>query len=236
MSGQDAPIAAVSGGNRGIGLEVVRQLAALGHRVIMGARDPEAGAAARAGLDDLAAQVDVRPLDVADPASVAAFADGVAADPGALDVLVNNAGVALDAGIAGADPDFDAMQRTLDINLLGAWRLTAALVPLLRASGHGRVVNLSSGMGQLSDMGTRSPAYRVSKAGINVMTRVLAGELREDGVLVNSACPGWVKTDLGGGGAHREIDEGADTPVWLATLPDGGPTGGFFRNREPIPW
>jgi NAD(P)-dependent dehydrogenase (short-subunit alcohol dehydrogenase family) len=235
MTGGDR-IAAVSGGSRGIGLEIVRQLAAQGHRVIMGARDVAAGDAARAGLGDAAGRVEVRQLDVADPASIAAFADSVAADPGALDVLVNNAGVALDAGVPGANPDFEAMQRTLDVNLLGAWRLTAALAPLLQESGRGRIVSLSSGMGQLAEMGSGSPAYRVSKAGINVMTRVLANELRGDGVLVNAACPGWVRTDMGGSGAYRDVPEGADTPVWLATLPGDGPTGGFFRNREPIPW
>ncbi|MFN8130938.1 MAG: SDR family oxidoreductase [Solirubrobacteraceae bacterium] len=236
MSAPSARIAAVSGGNRGLGLEIVRQLAAQGHRVIMGARDVAAGEAARTGLVSAAAHVEVRPLDVADPASIAAFAESLAADPGALDSLVNNAGVAIDAGVPGADPDFAAMQRTLDVNLLGAWRLTAALVPLLRASGHGRIVSLSSGMGQLAEMGSGSPAYRVSKAGLNVMTRILANELRGDGVLVNAACPGWVRTDMGGSGASREVPEGADTPVWLATLPDDGPTGGFFRDREPIPW
>ncbi len=236
MSTAGHPIAAVSGGNRGIGLEVVLQLARRGHHVIMGARDAATGEAARASLGDDGERIEVRPLDVADPASIAAFAAGIAADPGRLDVLVNNAGIAIDAGAPGTDPDFAAMQRTLDVNLFGAWRLTAALVPLLRASRHGRIVSLSSGMGQLAEMGSGSPAYRVSKAGINVMTRVLANELRGDGVLVNAACPGWVKTDMGGAGAYREIDEGADTPVWLATLPDDGPTGGFFRNREPLPW
>ena len=236
MSAERARVAAVSGGNRGIGLEVVLQLARRGHHVIMGARDAATGEAARASLGDDGERIEVRPLDVADPASIAAFAAGIAADPGRLDVLVNNAGIAIDAGAPGTDPDFAAMQRTLDVNLFGAWRLTAALVPLLRASRHGRIVSLSSGMGQLAEMGSGSPAYRVSKAGLNVMTRVLANELRDDGVLVNAACPGWVKTDMGGAGAYREIDEGADTPVWLATLPDDGPTGGFFRNREPLPW
>lgn len=236
MSAERARVAAVSGGNRGIGLEVVLQLARRGHHVIMGARDAATGEAARASLGDDGERIEVRPLDVADPGSIAAFAAGIAADPGRLDVLVNNAGIAIDAGAPGTAPDFAAMQRTLDVNLFGAWRLTAALVPLLRASRHGRIVSLSSGMGQLAEMGSGSPAYRVSKAGLNVMTRVLANELRDDGVLVNAACPGWVKTDMGGAGAYREIDEGADTPVWLATLPDDGPTGGFFRNREPLPW
>jgi NAD(P)-dependent dehydrogenase (short-subunit alcohol dehydrogenase family) len=114
--------------------------------------------------------------------------------------------------------------------------LTQAALPRLRESGHGRIVNVSSGMGQLSDMGRGAPPYRVSKAGLNALTRILANEEREHGILVNSMCPGWVRTDMGGPSAMRSVEEGADTGIWLATLPDGGPTGGFYRDREPIPW
>jgi NAD(P)-dependent dehydrogenase (short-subunit alcohol dehydrogenase family) len=106
----------------------------------------------------------------------------------------------------------------------------------MRRNGYGRIVNLSSGMGQLSDMGGRSPGYRVSKTGLNALTRMLASELAGENILINSVCPGWVRTDMGGPGARRSVEEGADTPVWLATLPDGGPSGGFFRDRAPIPW
>jgi NAD(P)-dependent dehydrogenase (short-subunit alcohol dehydrogenase family) len=106
----------------------------------------------------------------------------------------------------------------------------------MRKNGYGRIVNISSGMGQLSDMGGHSPGYRVSKTGLNVLTRMLTAELGEENVLVNSACPGWVRTDMGTQSARLSVEEGADTPVWLATLPDDGPRGGFFRNREPIPW
>lgn len=133
-----------------------------------------------------------------------------------------------------ASADLEAVKDTLETNLFGAWRLTAALLPLLRAGGHGRIVNVSSGMGQLDEMGGGQAAYRVSKTGLNALTRILANEERGSGIL--SACPGWVRTDMGGSGARSSVEEGADTPVWLATLPDDGPSGGFFRYREPIPW
>jgi NAD(P)-dependent dehydrogenase (short-subunit alcohol dehydrogenase family) len=125
---------------------------------------------------------------------------------------------------------------TLETNLFGAWKLTQAALPLMRKNDYGRIVNLSSGMGQLSDMGGHAPAYRISKTGLNALTRMLSAELAGENILVNSCCPGWVRTDMGGPGARRSVGEGADTPFWLATLPDEGPRGGFFRDRAPIPW
>ena len=184
------PIALVTGANRGIGREVARQLAQRGHDVILTARD---GDKARAAADEIAAEATatVTPLelDVADPASIAAAAGRVQADPGALDVLVNNAGTGFDFGTAGVDPDFDAIERALGNNFLGPYRLTVALLPLLRASQHGRIVNVSSGMGGVAEMGGWSPGYRVSKAALNAMTRILSTELAQEPVLVNSACP-----------------------------------------------
>ena len=168
-----------------------------------------------------------------DQRSVDAAAAQVERDPGRVDVLVNNAGVGGRTDGA-ASADLEAVKDTLETNLFGAWRLTAALLPLLRAGGHGRIVNVSSGMGQLDEMGGGQAAYRVSKTGLNALTRILANEERGSGIL--SACPGWVRTDMGGSGARSSVEEGADTPVWLATLPDDGPSGGFFRYREPIPW
>jgi len=155
---------------------------------------------------------------------------------GRLDVLVNNAGITDPWRGTAEDPDFDAVKDVLETNLFGAWRLAKAVLPLMRRNGYGRIVNLSSGMGQLSDMGGHSPGYRVSKTGLNALTRMLASELAAENILVNSVCPGWVRTDMGGSGARRSVEEGADTPVWLATLPNGGPSGGFFRDRKPIPW
>ncbi|HVS28845.1 MAG TPA: SDR family oxidoreductase [Solirubrobacteraceae bacterium] len=230
----DSRIALVSGANRGIGLEIARQLAAAGgHAVVLGARDEAAAqaAAGKIGGDSVARQ-----LDVTDEQSVARLAASLEQDFGRLDVLVNNAGVMLHAGAPGLGTDLDEVRQTLETNLLGAWRLANAIVPLMQRGGWGRIVNISSGMGQLSDMNGGTAAYRVSKTALNALTRILAAELADSGILVNSACPGWVRTDMGSEYARLSVEEGADTPVWLATLPDDGPTGGFFRAREPIPW
>ena len=228
-------IAVVSGANRGIGREVVRQLAAGGITTVLTARDAGSADATARELADGGAEVVARQLDVRDEGSVDRLAGWLAAELGRVDVLVNNAGVGEFGGSA-RDPDLDSVRSTLETNLFGAWSLTRALLPLMERGGYGRIVNVSSGMGQLSDMGGGSPAYRVSKTGLNALTRMLAAELRGTNVLVNSACPGWVRTDMGGRSATRSVEEGADTPVWLATLPDGGPSGGFFRDRKPIPW
>jgi NAD(P)-dependent dehydrogenase (short-subunit alcohol dehydrogenase family) len=233
---ENGRVALITGANRGLGREVVRQLAERGHRVLLSARDPErASAEAR----EVAAQTggEVRPLqlDVADPGSIARAAAEIERDPGELDVLVNNAGVGTDFGVAGVDPDFEAIQRALDTNFVGSYRLTVALLPLLRRSAHPRIVNVSSGMGGVAEMGGWSPGYRVSKAALNAMTRILSTELADAGFLVNSACPGFVNTDMGGPmGATKSVEDGAKGIVWLATLPDEGPTGGFFRDGEPV--
>jgi NAD(P)-dependent dehydrogenase (short-subunit alcohol dehydrogenase family) len=125
---------------------------------------------------------------------------------------------------------------TLDTNLLGPLLMIQALVPLMKRKGYGRIVNVSSGQGQLTDMGVGTPAYRVSKTALNALTRTTAAELKGSGILANAMCPGWVRTDMGGSGAPRSVEQGADTALWLATLPDNGPSGGYFRDRKPIPW
>jgi NAD(P)-dependent dehydrogenase (short-subunit alcohol dehydrogenase family) len=226
------PVALVTGANRGIGREVARQLAERDYTVLLTARGEDK---ARAAADEL--DGDVRPLalDVSDSASITSAAQRVADEPGELDVLVNNAGAGLDFGVSGTDPDFEAMQGSLETNFFGAYRLTVALLDLLRRSEHPRVVNVSSGMGGVTEMGGWSPGYRVSKAALNAMTRILSTELSDEGVLVNSACPGFVATDMGGPmGATKSVADGVSGVVWLATLPDDGPTGGFFRDGRPI--
>jgi NAD(P)-dependent dehydrogenase (short-subunit alcohol dehydrogenase family) len=229
------PFALVTGANRGIGREVARQLAENGHGVVLAARDEEK---ALATADELSSGGgDVRPLtlDVSDPASIEGAAALLGENPGTLDVLVNNAGIGSDFGVAGAEPDFDAIQRALDTNFFGAYRLTVALLPLLRKSTTPRVVNVSSGMGGISEMGGWSPGYRVSKAALNAMTRILSTELKDEGFLINSACPGFVATDMGRPfGAKKPVEDAAAGIVWLATLSDDGPTGGFFRDGKPI--
>ena len=172
-------------------------------------------------------------LDVDDDASVEAALAAVEADPGSLDVLVNNAGVYGDPSGA-ADYDLAGARRVFETNVFGAWRLIQAALPLLRRSDGPRIVNVSSGSGQLEDMGTGYAAYRLSKAALNALTRTLAAE--EPRININSVCPGWVRTDMGGPAAPRSVQEGADTAVWLATMPADGPTGGFFRDRRPIAW
>ena len=222
------PVAAVTGANRGIGFEVVRQLAALGFQVVLTARDPHKGERAAAAIDG---DVVSRQLDVADPASVERFA----AELDRLDVLVNNAAIHYDTWQRASAADLDVVQEALETNVFGAWRLVLAVLPLLRRSEHARIVNVSSGAGSLSDMGGGTPAYRVSKVLLNALTRMLAAELRADGILVNSVCPGWVATDMGGPGG-RPVADGAASVVWAATLHDDGPTGGFFRDGHRVAW
>lgn len=231
-----AAVALVTGANRGIGREVARQLALRGCDVLLSARDgAKAEHAARELAQATGGSVRALTLDVADAASIQSAAGRLRSDPGRLDVLVNNAGVGTDWGVSGTDPDFDAIAGALNTNFYGAYRLTVALLDLLRDSKHPRIVNVSSGMGGVAEMGGWSPGYRVSKAALNAMTRILSTELKDQGVLVNSACPGFVNTDMGGQfGAKKPVEDGAAGIVWLATLADDGPTGGFFRDGKPV--
>jgi NAD(P)-dependent dehydrogenase (short-subunit alcohol dehydrogenase family) len=236
MSEQHAGTALVTGANRGIGREVAEQLAERGYEVLVSARN---GEQAQAAAEQIASQTGARTcpltLDVSDPHSIEAAAAAVSAEPGKLDVLVNNAGIGLDFGVSGTAPDFDVIEQTLQTNFYGAYRLTIALLDLLRKSSHPRIVNVSSGMGGVAEMGGWSPGYRVSKAALNAVTRILAAELEDNGFIVNSACPGFVASDMGAPmGASKSLQDGAAGIVWLATLPDDGPTGGFFRDAEPV--
>ena len=226
-------VALVSGGNRGIGLEICRQLAAKGYTVILGARDEEAG---REAADKLEGDVRPHQLAVSDAASIERVGRYVEEEFGRLDALVNNAGISNDDGQRGADADLDRVREALEANFLGAWGLCEVAIPLMQKNGYGCIVNISSGLGALEDMGGGSPGYRVSKTALNALTRILSSELRSGGILVNSIDPGWVQTDMGGSNASRSVEDGADTPVWAATLPKGGPTGGFFRDRRSVAW
>ena len=219
----------MTGANRGIGLEVARQLAADGFKVIAGSRDLDKGRQAAEHLGG--GDVEARQLDVADPDSVSAFAAGL----DQLDVLVNNAAGFYDTWESGVDADLDVVRDAFQVNVLGPWRVTQACLPLLRRSPSARIVNVSSGAGALTDMRGGSPAYRVSKTALNALTRILSNELRGDGILVNSVCPGWVATDMGGPGG-RPVEQGAASVVWAVRLPDEGPTGGFFRDGRQIDW
>jgi NAD(P)-dependent dehydrogenase (short-subunit alcohol dehydrogenase family) len=170
-------------------------------------------------------------LDVADAATVG---PALAAAEGRLDVLVNNAGIY--PGGRPSELDLDVAEQAWQINALGAWRVAQAAIALMRAGAWGRIVNVSSEAGSLVSMDASMPAYNVSKAALNAITRVLAADLRGTGILVNAACPGWVRTDMGGPGAPRSPEQGAASVLWAVDLPDDGPTGGFFRDGRALPW
>ena len=223
---QGPRVALVTGANRGIGRAVAEGLAARGFRTVLTARDPAAAQEAAASIDG---EVIGRRLDVTEPGSIADVAAGL----DRLDVLVNNAGVLYDTWQHPSDADLEQVREALEVNLLGAWRTTQGLLPLMGAGG--RIVNVSSGAGSLTGMGAGTPAYGVSKAALNAFTIKLAGELRGSGILVNAVCPGWVATDMGGAGG-RPVEEGAASVLWAVDLPDDGPTGGFFRDGRPVPW
>lgn len=233
-------VALVTGGNRGIGLEVVRQLSRLGVIAILGSRDLEKGQAAASQLASEGLEVPVLAVDANDPNSPARVAQDIKSMFGRCDILVNNAAILID-GPGGFDSSLfdlttETMRQTFETNIIGPARVIQAIAPLMRETGYGRIVNLSSGAGQLSDMGKGFPAYRMSKSALNALTKITANELSGTNIKCNAVCPGWVKTDMGGASADRDVEQGAETPVWLATLPDNGPTGGFFRDKKPIAW
>jgi NAD(P)-dependent dehydrogenase (short-subunit alcohol dehydrogenase family) len=228
-------VALVTGANRGIGLEVCRQLGERGHVVILTARDEQKGGAAAEPLRRAGIDVRVQQMDVADDQSVREAAAAVGRSFGRLDVLVNNAGILYDTWQHAASADLTVVREAFETNTLGPWRVSQAFLPLLRRSRHGRIVNVSSGAGALASMDGETPAYALSKAALNVLTLMLAAELKPSRILVNAVCPGWVATDMGGSGG-RPVADGAGSVVWAAVLPDDGPTGGSFRDGKPIPW
>ena len=230
-------IAIVTGGNRGIGREIARQLMKADVFVVAGVRDAAKCAATQEGLEAEGAHAVALQLDVNDTKSVRRFVDEVNRKHGAPSILVNNAGVypeSRDAKVTDTSTSF--WRATFETNLFGSVRMCREVVPLMSKRGYGRVVNVSSGLGQLEHMADGSPAYRVSKAALNALTKTLAAEVAGSGILVNSMSPGWVRKDMGGDEAPRSVEEGADTAVWLCLLPSNGPTGQFFRDRQPIPW
>jgi NAD(P)-dependent dehydrogenase (short-subunit alcohol dehydrogenase family) len=229
-------LALVTGGNRGIGFEICRQLAGHGLRVLLTARDEHKGRLAAERLRKEGLEVHFHRLDVADADSIESVGAFVESEFGGLDVLVNNAGIYPDEDVPGLSIDLETVRRTMEVNVYGPLRLCQVVIPRMRRRKYGRIVNVSSGAGALSEMRGRTLAYRVSKASLNAITRILADEVRGTGILINAMSPGWVRTEMGGRNAPRSVEEGADTVIFLATLPDGGPTGGFFQDRKPIPW
>ena len=230
-------IAIVTGGNRGLGREIARQLAKAEMLVAIGVRRQESLDEALEAFERDGGNVVGHLLDVVDTHSVQRFVQHVEKHHGAPSVLVNNAGVYPESRAAKVEDTPTSLWReTFETNLFGAVRMCREVVPLMRRLRYGRIVNISSGLGQLHQMGAGSPAYRVSKASLNALTATLAAEVADAGILVNSMSPGWVRTGMGGDMAPRSVEEGAETAVWLAQLPSNGPTGQFFRDRQPIPW
>jgi NAD(P)-dependent dehydrogenase (short-subunit alcohol dehydrogenase family) len=226
------PVALVTGANRGLGLEVSRQLAEQGFLLCLGVRNLERGYQAAQTVGHHARPI---ALNVASDSAVGEAVSEIEQDYGRLDVLINNAAIHYDSGGRALEPDWTTIRESFEVNVYGAWRVAAACARLLAATRHARLVNVSSGAGALASMSAGTPAYSVTKAALNALTRLFASELRSAGVLVNAVCPGWVATDMGGVGG-RPVVEGAAGIVWAATLPDDGPTGGFFRDGVQIPW
>jgi NAD(P)-dependent dehydrogenase (short-subunit alcohol dehydrogenase family) len=230
-------IALVTGGNRGLGYETCRQLARLGLTVLLGARNSNKGKSAayqlneREGLDIMFYQ-----LDVSDQNSISKVVREVGQRFGQLDVLVNNAAIHYDTWQKAINADLEVVNDALRTNLFGPWRLSQEFIPMMKSKGYGRLVNVSSlgGSLQYTNYGG-TLAYSISKAALNMLTRKLAAELVNTGILVNSVDPGWVATDMGGRGG-RPVQEGAKGIVWAATLPNNGPSGGFFCDGKAVPW
>ncbi len=244
MPDHDKRVALVTGANRGIGYAISRQLGEQNITVILGSRDPNKGAAACSRLQQAGLDAHFEMLDVTDEKSIKAAIESIQVQFGRLDILVNNAGIMIDGELDTRSVDQEIMQQTFKTNVMGPLLLCQNCISLMKTNGYGRIVNMSSTLGSLTEIAdsnsgfaeVRVPAYRLSKAALNCITTLLAAEIGEDNILINSACPGWVKTDMGGDHAPLTPEQGADTPVWLATLPDGGPTGGFYRERNLIPW
>ena len=228
--------ALVTGANRGMGLETAKQLLERGMRVVMTGRDLQPLEKARNGLGKTGRDAVPAVMDVADPASIAEAFASIRNQVGTVDVLVNNAAVLLHENDEPLAIPLEGYRQTLETNLLGVIETCRVFVPPMAERRYGRVVNVSSGAGQLSRMSTYAPAYSISKAALNAFTRILAETYHDRNVLVNAVDPGWVRTDMGGRSAPRSVQQGVDTTVWLATLPDNGPTSGFFHDRHPIDW
>jgi NAD(P)-dependent dehydrogenase (short-subunit alcohol dehydrogenase family) len=229
-------VALVTGASRGVGLEMCRQLGAAGHAVVLTARDPERGARALRVLLAEGLEAHFQPLDVTDPGAVRDVAAWVERELGRLDALINNAAISLAHLVPMAEVNPELLRQTLATNLVGVLACCQAFLPFMRRQDYGRIVNVSSGRGSFSKLAAGGGCYRVSKTALNALTVVLADELKDTNILVNAMTTGWVRTRMGGIRAPRSVAEGADTAVWLAMLPDDGPRGQFFKDRQLFPW
>lgn len=231
-----AKVALVTGGNRGLGLQTCFELAKRKEHVILSCRDRQQGEKLVKDLASKDILVDFLQLDVTDSTSISGAAKFIEKKYSRLDILVNNAGIFPKNSSETFSAKMSDLKRAMETNAFGAFEMCQHFVPLMKKNGFGRIVNVSSGMGQLSEMAAGYPAYRLSKTAMNAVTRIFAEETKGTDILVNSVCPGWVRTEMGGQNAHRSVEEGASGIVWAATLPTGGPTGGFFRDGKPLSW
>jgi NAD(P)-dependent dehydrogenase (short-subunit alcohol dehydrogenase family) len=229
-------VALVTGGNRGLGLEACRQLGRLGYRILLTCRNAEQG---RTSADLLAREgIDCRfhRLDVTSPADLASLVEFIEAETGRVDVLINNAGIYLDKGKTILEVGLDAFRKTLETNTFGPLALGQALIPIMVRNGYGRIVNVSSAAGLKRNLYNDGPAYRISKAALNALTLLLCQAVRDQNILVNAVCPGWIRSAMGGPNAPLRVEEGVHTLLGLATLKDGGPSGGFYREGRRMFW
>ena len=228
-------IAIVTGANRGIGFEIARQLALSGVTVVLTARDEAKGKAACDKLRQQGLNVRFHQLDVTNEKSVLSLAEDLRLEFGKIDILVNNAGIGIDEGKSTLNIDMDTVRKTMETNFYGPFQVSQALIGLMQRSQDGRIVNISSGMGALHSMGRGSPSYSISKTALNALTAKMASDLNDTHIKVNAMCPGWVRTDMGGPNASRDVQQGAETAVWLATS-DDVPTGKYLRDKKEIEW
>lgn len=226
----------ITGSNKGIGFETARELLKRGFLVILTSRDEARGLEAVKKLENEGLKPDYHQLEVSDTNSVEKVFSYVNEKYGRLDVLINNAGIYKDQPQNAFEFDINIIKEVMETNFYGALNVTQKFYPLMKKNNYGRIVNVSSGMGQLNDMGGGSTAYRVSKTALNALTKIMSNEVSGTNILVNSVCPGWVKTDMGGSSAPRSLEKGAETIVWLAELPDNGSSGKFFRDKTEIAW
>jgi NAD(P)-dependent dehydrogenase (short-subunit alcohol dehydrogenase family) len=208
----------------------------MGYKVILTSRNELKGHQAMKDIHGEDKGMIYHPLDVTSDKSVGIIVDFVERELTHLDVLINNAAIHYDSEEKAIDAHLSIVEQALQTNLMGAWRMSKAFIPLMKKKKYGRIVNVSSGAGALHGMGGGTPAYGISKAALNALTIKLAAELKDTGILVNAVCPGWVRTDMGGSMAPRSVAEGAKGILWAATLPEDGPTGGFFRDGKRIEW
>lgn len=232
----DKKIALVTGGNRGIGLEICRRLLENNIYVLLAARDEQKGITAVEQLKTKNAEIDFIKLDVSNKNSIYEAVEKIEKEFNRLDILINNAGVFLDKNVPAANTNMQVLKDTFDVNLYGAVLLTQRIIPMMKKNGYGRIVNVSSRMGQFATLGSGSLAYRISKTALNGFTKIIASEIEDENIVISCCSPGWVKTQMGGMDAQRTVEQGADTPVWLALHSTGEQHGRFYADRTEEEW